>query len=281
MTIEFIAPMPSNVPLQLRVYRTRPPECDKNALILLGQAAWPSQGLSLPSFRALNNWLLADWRRARVGINRLSGAIRLNLQAVQSTKEPPRLWRIRDERAVELARSFADRARLLTPGKFNIKFNLARVTHLKSQTASVQGGVNPEIVLDAGVIFVREIDGVPVLGCGGYLLVNVAPNEEATGATRVWREIDREEGLERIVTPAHGIDELTRRLRLRGLQGDVQIIRADFCYFEAGSNVSQAYLEPSYAFVFKTRFKTLAYKSAEIIPATERPRQTWLPPRFQ
>jgi hypothetical protein len=74
----------------------------------------------------------------------------------------------------------------------------------------------------------------------------------------------------------NAVNELQKRLIARGIEDSVNVLKADFCYFEANDNTGQDYLESSYAFIYATDTGQFNFKSIEIIPAIREPKQKWI-----
>ena len=81
----------------------------------------------------------------------------------------------------------------------------------------------------------------------------------------------------KIKKPDCAVKALKRRLVARELDGEIRVLKADFCYFEMGQSAEQRFFEPTYAFVFETTTENFPYKSVEVIPAIDNPRENWNP----
>ncbi|MBF6213697.1 hypothetical protein IU433_28420 [Nocardia puris] len=125
-------------------------------------------------------------------------------------------------------------------------FTPERVTRLHVASAEIGGEPAYPRVIDAGVILARELDGVPVLGQGGCLVVYLDAKHELTGFERTARRIA-------------GIHEPVRALRtLDDVLGEVEdywhlsrdsgfLVRdAHFGYLEFGRLQEQEYIQPVY-----------------------------------
>ncbi len=271
--LEFVKALPSRVPSELMVYSTERVRAGQDAVLEMIRKLRLPDIPHRPEFRYVDNWTIGRHGAHTIAMNRRSGALRFrDEERYGRLLEVP--FRIAEQRVIDIAREFVDRTELLRLPARDLK--VGKVTYLRTQGASTEGEVTPEQILDAGVIFTREIDEVPVVGFGGHMTVNVAPDESVVGTVKIWRHRDREVGMARVLEPDYAIEELQRRLRRRRLEGPVKVLKADFCYFEAGDDQAQRYLEPTYAFVFETRVGEFLYKSVEVIPATREPKQRWV-----
>ena len=121
-----------------------------------------------------------------------------------------------------------------------------------------------------------DIDGIPVTGPGGFVMINIAHNETVVAGLKIWRDIESKVEEVDVLEPSVAIEELRIRLnRSRLDKANVKVVKAEFCYFEAGANDEQSYFEPAYTFVFETKINKFPYKSVEVIPAVRTPRQSW------
>ena len=270
--LEFVKALPRQVPSELMVYSTQRARAGRGAVRGMIRKLGLPDAPYRPEFRYVDNWTIGKRGAYTVALNRRSGAMRFR-DEVRHGRELDVPFRITEQRLIEISREYVDRTELLKLPARDLK--VAQITHLRAQGASTEGEVTPEQILDAGVIFAREIDGVPVAGFGGHMMVNVAPDEAVAAAVKIWRHRDKKLGMVKVLEPGYGVEALQRRLRARGLEGPVKVLKADFCYFEAGDDKTQRYLEPTYAFVFETTVGEFLYKSVEVIPAARQPKQRW------
>jgi hypothetical protein len=152
-----------------------------------------------------------------------------------------------DEKAFEMARAIIKKHKLAKADEFKP----LKVTHLHVGSMDEKMKNVQERVIDAGVIFQRMVDGVPVLGPGGKLMIFLDAEGGMTGLEKIWRPIQevlrKVEGLRE---PKLAENQLVRFLKTRGIQkADVE--SAEFGYFELGWHDRQQTLQPAY--VFKLR----------------------------
>jgi hypothetical protein len=281
--LKFAKKLPDTVPSELAIYSTERVHYGQKAVRAMTRKLKLPERPALPEalphvrakleFRYVDNWTIGSREGFTIAINRLSGAMRFR-DEVRHGRELDATFKIREPRLVEVARKYVDKTKLLKQPPRELK--ASKITYLRTQGASLDGEVAPEQILDAGVVFTRDIEGVPVVGFGGYLMVNIAHDESVVAATKVWRHRDKKIGKEKVLQPDYAVKQLQKRLTTRGLKERVNVLKADFCYFEANDNTSQRYLEPTYAFLYETRIGQFLYKSVEIIPATQKPKQRWV-----
>jgi len=277
LRFEFLQNLPAETPSRLKIFALEKARADQsiftNLLSRLGLMG------AFSGFRLKNDggWTTAESKDARVSINQRSGAFRFWTRL--NDRELPRTpFSIDEPRLAPIARNFLKRTGLAPIPVEQLK--VSKIAYLRMQTKPVMGKATSPRILDAGVIFGREVEGVPVSGPGGYMMINVGPDESVLAGTKVWRQLGKPLGMADVLRPDYAIKELSRRLRLQKIDRPVRVLKAEFCYFERGENDEQNYLEPTYAFVYEYETKNrFPYKSALVIPAIQGSRQNWDPPK--
>ncbi|MDB5834876.1 MAG: hypothetical protein JWR14_4706 [Caballeronia sp.] len=121
-----------------------------------------------------------------------------------------------------------------------------RVTRLNVGVAEPRTGLAEHRVIDVGVVFGRVIDGIPVEGPGGKVMVYIDHKGDLTGIDRIWRDIS---GVHADDVPLRSTEVVQQEaLREWGEKGSglVTIDDIRFGYFEHAWDVSQRYLQPAY-----------------------------------
>ena len=147
-----------------------------------------------------------------------------------------------DRVATDIAKKYLTRLEL-APAK---ECRVLKVTRLQVATADRERREQDHRVIDVGVLFQRLIEGVPVDGPGGKIVVYLDRAGQMTGFDRIWRDI---RGAYRRVKdlrpPQVAADELARLLANRA-GGRVEVRDVRFGYFEFGWRHRQRYLQPAY-----------------------------------
>jgi hypothetical protein len=126
------------------------------------------------------------------------------------------------------------------------EFRLLRVTRLRVAHSERGKPENNERVIDAGVVFERVVDGLPVEGPGGKTVVYFNYEREFTGVDHLWRDIEKVQEPVRELRPVeYAINEVRRRYRETG-PGRVDVTEIRLGYFEANWHQLQEYLQPAY-----------------------------------
>jgi hypothetical protein len=277
LRFEFVQNLPAVTPPRLKVFALEKARVDQSLFVNLFSRLGLMGAFSGLSWKNDGGWTTAEFKDARVSINQRSGAIRFWTR-LNDRELPKTPFSIDEPSLASIARGFLKRTDLAPIPVEQLK--VSKIAYLRMQTKPVTGNATSPRILDAGVIFGREVEGVPVAGPGGYLMINVGPDESVLAGMKVWRQLGKPLGMADILKPDYAIKELSRRLRLEKIDRPVRVLKAEFCYFERGENDEQNYLEPAYAFVYEYETKNrFPYKSALVIPAVQGSRQNWNPPK--
>jgi hypothetical protein len=206
------------------------------------------------------DWLTAGDQRVRVAMNSKSGGIRYTLRPL--AEEQGQSITSSEERLEQIARDFLDRL-----GRPAEPMTLKRTTYLRAQTSSADGELSEVATLDAGLIFQRTVDDIPVIGPGGRAMVRVGADDVVVGGREVWRPTVRSGPPIDLLRPDNAVDLLRVRLESRGLDGDARVRTAVFGYEERGIEERQLRLEPCYAFLIEFYGDTTDYKTVEVVSA--------------
>jgi len=208
------------------------------------------------------NWLITGDERVVVGVNELSGGLRYRLRPIH--EEPRSDVTTAESRLEELARTFLDRL-----GRPAEPMTLTKITYLHVQTTSSNGSRPAPARLDAGLIFTRTVDDLPVIGTGGSAMVKIGTDETVVGGREVWRPIASRGAKVKLRSAQECIELLRDRLTAAGTDGEIHVRKAQQAYAELGIEEEQRYLEPCYAFLLETSGGIVDSKKVEVIPAAE------------
>jgi hypothetical protein len=162
-----------------------------------------------------------------------------------------RRWQVDDgESTMDLSDEDAFDAGLREIGRLDIAGDVTFVPRKVSRlnVASAPKGGPPTVprVIDVGVVFGRVLDGLPVEGPGGCVVVYFDHELGVTGFERVARPVSRYE-------PVRGwrsLDDVltaTERYWRRGLRQGLEVRDARLAFVELGRLQEQAFLQPCYA----------------------------------
>jgi hypothetical protein len=261
MAITFEAKLPRNLPKSVTVYRLDPPG------VSTVQLAKTARRFGLKGdgkdFITAQDSLAYVEGRWQLEIQRASGALRyahLDRYGVETEKA----FELPDRRAESVASRFLETAALFPKGSARLR----RITHMRGANANLATKRITEKVLDAGVVYGRIVDDLPVDGPGGFAMVNIDPEATVVGMRCVWRPLGARLAQVKIKSPEGALEAL-RKLTSE-FKGDTTVIKSTFGYFELGASDKQTVLEPAYAFVFVVRDGEVAMKSAYVVHAGER-----------
>jgi len=272
VNVNYKVALPDNVPSQLPSFSLEKPRVTQKAIVDAVKTMKfkiPLRTAIKPEFRYVDNWVIYDNYQYTYAKNQKSGAVRFRDEN-RHGRETDKSLRIDKRKLDTIAREFINETKLLREPVDQLR--LAKITYLKEQGASMDGTKTEEIVLDAGVIFQKQIENLPVFGGGGYTMINIAHDETVVAGTKVWRDTVKAEPKQKIMTPNEAKKELERRLNLKRIE-NADVVKADFGYFEDDIDYYQSYIDPSYGFIFESKLGEFTYSSSEIIPAVENPKR--------
>jgi hypothetical protein len=182
-----------------------------------------------------------------VTLYRTSGALRYHDGSRWQVDDGYSEVRIPEADAAVIARRYIE-ATALAP---LAECQLAAVTRLRVGVANLLGDEREERVIDLGIIFQRLVDGTPVDGPGGKVVVYLDAAGEITGVDRTWRPIH---SVLRNVVALRPREEVAQRIRrFWGRSVLVAVEEVRFGYFEQGLHTLQRTLQPAYVVMVNVR----------------------------
>lgn len=153
-----------------------------------------------------------------------------------------------EQQVDNIAREYLKANNLLPDNLSEIK-----VGHIGGLRAS-KAGTNETIDKMRTITYNREIDGIPVVGPGSKIIVNVGDNNEITGLIHRWKGVDKGATSKRSlkVTELRGEqdakNELTKRVKADwGQNAKVRIEDSKIAYFDS----NDGFIQPVYVFESK------------------------------
>jgi len=173
--------------------------------------------------------------------------------------------------AVKVATEFLKQNRLLPANPEELK--VAHVGGLRTTSVLATGKPGPVVDKLVTISFARELNGVPVIGAGSKVIINVGDGGEIIGVSRRWRELDKPVRLtgNDILSEKEAV-ELSQRQILSefGEKSRVEILQTQIAYFDNNG----ATLQPVFAFQTKVHLadqKLPAVDYVSVIPAMRKP----------
>lgn len=206
------------------------------------------------------DWITAGDDRVTVSVSERSGGLRYRVRPLAD--EPGTNVSTSAAALEEIARAWIERL-----GRPTEAMRLERITYLRAQTAVAGTAPSAATTLDAGLVFTRTVEDLPVIGPGGVAMVKIGTDETVVGGREVWRPIVRSGVKLALRGPGEAMNLLQTRLRKSGLDGEVHVRKARQGYAELGIDQRQRFLEPCYAFVIESAGGLVESKKVEVIPA--------------
>lgn len=213
-----------------------------------------------------------------VNLCRYSGALRYYDSSRWQVDDGKSTVTISDDRATNIAKNYIKDKKIVPLNECK----LLKVTRLYVGSMKKGSNTAEERVIDIGVVFQRVIEGVPVEGPGGKVMVYIDHEGKVTGCDRIWRDIKemyRPVPFRELRIPKFAEDNLVRYWR-RSIYDLIEVEKARFGYFELSRGKSQRYLQPVY--ILPTRHlsaeKRIIMKSVHVVPAAIRSVGRIMPP---
>lgn len=258
MGITFEAKLPTSVPDSAAAYQLLPVRVAATAMRNTARAlGLPGEGGDLTTATDLVSYTEG---RHRLDVYRASGALAFS-HVDKYGREPKQAFELSDRQAGAIARKFLGRTKLVPLATAQ----LASVTHMHSAVGDLKGRRVRERIVDAGVVYRRLIDTIPVEGPGGFVMVTVDPAGDVVGMRSIWRPLGKPIATVKIKSADEAMASLERNLGK--MRGDVTVTKAALGYFELGAFDRQKAIEPAYAFVYVVRAEEVAMKSAFVVHA--------------
>lgn len=264
MKIEYLSRLPRALPARARVYALAAPRTDNKQLQALADglglrtaaAEWSSSAIAVGA--QIGRWSLA--------MHRASGALRLSHLDRYHAVGEDEAFELSDRRAQGAAAKFVSRLALLPKAEAKA----VAVTHLRQAGGLPDGKRIAERILDAGVVYTRRIDDLPVIGPGGMAMVNVAGDGQVIGARRIWRTLGRRVATVALRPADWAVQTFEAALARQKLLGDVKVLKSQLGYLEFGELDKQTLIEPVYAFVYAVQYGEVASKHVHVMHAGEK-----------
>ncbi len=262
MKIDYMSRLPRTVPGKARVYELTAPRTSARQLQVLADGL----GLRGAAAEVMTSPVAvgAQVGRWSMALHKASGALRA-MQVDRYGLADAQPFELSDRQAQRSADKFVAALDLVPKAQAKV----VAVTHLRQGGGDPKGGEHvDERILDAGVVYGRIIDELPVLGPGGMAMVNVAADGQVVGARRVWRGLGR--GIANVKLRSADWAIETFEAAVAGLHGEVKVLKSQLGYLEFGELDRQTLIEPVYAFVYVALHGEVASKHVHVLHAGEK-----------
>lgn len=173
--------------------------------------------------------------------------------------------------ALKYARAFLEENKLLPQNPEELK--VAHVGGLRTTSILSTGRPGPVVDKLVTLTYSRELNGVPVIGAGSKLVVNIGDSGEIIGVTKRWRELDKPTRLDaaEVLTEKEAL-ELSKRQILSefGEKSRVEVLQTQIVYFDNNGNT----IQPVFAFQTKVQGadqKLPPVEYVSVVPAMRKP----------
>lgn len=173
--------------------------------------------------------------------------------------------------ALKLASLFLEQNKLMPANPDELK--LAHVGGLRTTSVLSTGRPGPVVDKLVTLTFSRELNGLPVIGAGSKMVMNIGDGGEVIGVTRRWRELDEPTRLDasEILTEKEALDLSKRQILSEfGEKSSVEILQTQVAYFDNNGET----IQPVFAFQTKIQLADIKLPAVEyvsVIPAMRKP----------
>jgi hypothetical protein len=211
----------------------------------------------------------ADWSsyiegQYSLGVHKRSGALYFRNEdkyGLQTDND----FELSDQEAKKIADKFM-RTTDISPRN---EVKLLRITHLRGMVKSITSSSDQkESILDAGVLYGRSIDKIPVEGPGGKAMVNINSEGEVVGMTHLWRPLLRKLSSVNVKSTKSVLKEIEDYFSK--IKGSITVTKARFGYFEQDKYDTQVLLQPGYVFIYNVEYGEVAKKHITVLPAGDK-----------
>ena len=176
-----------------------------------------------------------------------------------------------NERAVKYAIIFLEDNRLMPANPEELE--VAHIGGLRSNAVLKGGEPGPIIDKLKTISFSRSLNGLPVIGAGSKLVVNIGDNGEVIGVIRRWRELSEPTHLKvsEVITEGEALKTLKSKLVEEfGEESQGEIMDIQLAYYDNNGST----IQPVYAFQTKIQLADLSLPPIDymgVVPAMRKP----------
>jgi hypothetical protein len=175
------------------------------------------------------------------------------------------------DEALKYSSAFLEQNKLLPANPEELK--IAHVGGLRTTSTLSTGRAGPVVDKLVTITYSRELNGVPVIGAGSKLVVNIGDSGEVIGVTRRWRELDKPVRLSssEILSEKEALELSNRQILSEfGANSRVEVLQTQVAYFDNNGET----IQPVFAFQTKVQLADQKLPPVEyisVIPAMRKP----------
>jgi hypothetical protein len=233
---------PSEPQQRTHIFRLAPPRLSQRTVFQLARQFGLKGNLKTGSLCQDARQMSYSEGSLELVLHHASGGLRFHDKARWQVDDGAANVEFDDATAVDMARRFIEQLSVVPL----VETKVLRVTRLNVGVVERRTGLGEQRVIDVGVAFARVVEGHPVEGPGGKVMVYIDHKGELTGIDRVWREVQEVDAQDVELRSAEAVREEAVREWGEPGSGGITIDDTRFGYFEDGWDVAQRYLQPAY-----------------------------------
>ncbi|NGP05767.1 hypothetical protein G6038_09795 [Rhodococcus sp. 14C212] len=257
--------LPPPHPAEMSIFALQPAAFSEEVTIEIAERFGLSGGRQVTVLHRHPEWLAITQGSLEVRVFRGSGGWCYRNRAIWQVDDGESHLEITDETGVELAMKYVRELELADQRELR----LLKVTRLHVGVTDRAADYAEERVIDLGVAFQRVIDGVPVEGPGGKIVVYIDHRGVLTGVDRLWRALGDKQAVSEFQPLQVALDDLESTWG-HSEDGTMVVEEARLAYYELGWEHAQEYMQPAYILPIRITSrgaKPFTTRSEHIFPA--------------
>jgi hypothetical protein len=262
LTVIFKEHLPRNIPKSVPIYRLS--KLDSSPRGVAGLAKHFGLEGGSHEYHATADWSSYVEGRYTIEVHKRSGALYFRNEDKYGIQMQDN-FELSDQEAKKIADKFMRTTGIMPRDEVK----LLRITHLRGMVKSITSSSDQmESVLDAGVLYGRIIDKIPVEGPGGKAMVNINAEGDIVGMTHLWRPLLKKHSSVNVKSTKSVLKEIGDHFS--NVKGNVTVTKARFGYFEQDKYDTQTLLQPVYTFIYNVEYEEVAKKHITVLPAGDK-----------
>lgn len=175
------------------------------------------------------------------------------------------------DEAVKIAASFLEKNKLLPSNRDELKVD--HIGGLRATSVLSSGRPGPVVDKLTTITFGRQLNGIPVIGAGSKMIIDIGDSGEIISATKRWRELEKPTSLsaKEIISEATALELAKRQIMSEfGEKSAIEIVQTQIAYFDNNGSA----IQPVFAFQAKIQLENRELPPVEyvtVVPAMIKP----------
>jgi hypothetical protein len=253
--------------LPIKIYTVNDPKVTDKTLVASAKPFGLKPDLRKGTFLQDAEKLMYTEGALQVTVNRASGAARYRDSLRYEANDGSSSIRFSKEEAEKIAKKFISARKLAAAREIRLfKISGLHIAHLEKDSKK-----GSEKIISMGVAFARTVDGIPVDGPGGKLVVHLDPKKEVTGCDLCWRKLGKVYRTVKSLQTYEFIEAEVDRFVQPDKDTVIDVTDLRFGYFENDPRETQKYLQPAFIIIMDVSYgqgeRSVRKKKILVLPA--------------